>query len=90
MNNKNPKKFIDIIETHIEKIIFVPIQNQKNSYQPEKLKIMFKEKKFIAKADKDLKSAMNSISSNKPLFITGSLYLIGEVLRLFSNKKLDF
>ena len=90
MNNKNPKKFIDIIETHIEKIIFVPIQNQKNSYQPEKLKIMLKEKKFIAKADKDLKSAMNSISSNKPLFITGSLYLIGEVLRLFSNKKLDF
>ena len=51
---------------------------------------IFKEKKFNSSAKKDLKSALNSISSNKPLFITGSLYLMGEVLKLFSVKELDF
>ena len=90
MNNKNPREFIEIIEEHIEKIIFIPIQNQKNSYQPEELKIIFKEKKFNSSVKRDLKSALDSISSNKPLFITGSLYLMGEVLKLFSVKELDF
>ena len=90
MNNKNPREFIKIIEEHIEKIIFIPIKNQKNSYQPEELKIIFNEKKFNSSVKRDLKSALDSISSNNPLFITGSLYLMGEVLRLFSVKKLDF
>ncbi len=90
MNNKKPEKFLDIIESHIEKIIFVPIQNQKNSFQPEELKMIFQEKKFESLVKRDLKSALNSINSNKPLFITGSLYLMGEVLKLFSFKELDF
>ena len=90
MNNKNPREFIKIIEEHIEKIIFIPIKNQKNSYQPEELKIIFKEKKFNSSVKRDLKSALDSTSSNKPLFITGSLYLMGEVLKLFSVKELDF
>ena len=90
MNNKNPREFIEIIEEHIEKIIFIPIKNQKNSYQPEELKIIFKGKKFNSSVKRDLKSALHSISSNKPLFITGSLYLMGEVLKLFSVKELDF
>ena len=29
MMNKKPREFIEIIEEHIEKIIFIPIQNQK-------------------------------------------------------------
>ena len=90
MNNKNPGEFIEIIEEHIEKIIFIPIKNQKNSYQPEELKIIFKEKKFNSSVKRDLRSALDSISSNKPLFITGSLYLMGEVLKLFYVKELDF
>ncbi len=90
INNKNPREFIEIIEEHIEKIIFIPIQNQKNSYQPEELKIIFKKQKFNSIVKKDLKSALDTISSNKPLFITGSLYLMGEVLKLFSIKELDF
>ncbi len=90
MNNKNPRKFIEILEEHIEKIIFIPIQNQKNSYQPEELKIIFKEKKFNFTVKRDLKSALDSIRSNKPLFITGSLYLMGEVFKLFSVKEVDF
>jgi len=90
MNNKNPREFIEIIEEHIEKIIFIPIKNQKNSYQPEELKIIFKEKKFNSSVKRDLRSALDSISSNNPLFITGSLYLMGEVLKLFSVKELDF
>ena len=90
MNNKNPIEFIKTIESHIEKIFFVPIQNQKNSFQPEELQNIFKEKKFITTGNVDLKAALNSIPPNKPLFITGSLYLMGEVLKLFSIKKLDF
>ena len=90
MNNKNAKEFIGIIEEHIEKIIFVPIQNQKNSYHPIELQNMFEENKFSAETKKNLKSALNSINSKKPIFITGSLYLMGEVLKLFSAKKLDF
>ncbi len=90
LNNKNPTQFIEIIEEHIEKIIFIPITNQINSYRSEDLKIMFKEKKFDAIAKDNLKSALNSIPTNKPLFITGSLYLMGEIFKLFSVKKLDF
>ena len=90
MNNKNPREFVEIIEDHIEKILFIPIKNQKNSYKPEELKIIFKEKKFNCSVKRDLKSALNSINSNKPLFITGSLYLMGEVLKLFSINELDF
>jgi folylpolyglutamate synthase/dihydropteroate synthase len=90
MNNKNPREFIEIIEEHIEKIIFIPIQNQKNSYQPEELKIIFKEKKFDSSVKKNLRSAFDSINPKKPLFITGSLYLMGEVFKLFSVKELDF
>ena len=90
MNNKNPEEFIEIIEKHIEKIIFIPIRNQKNSYQPEELKNIFKEKKFYSIVKRDLKSALSSISSKKSLFITGSLYLMGDVLKLFSVKELDF
>ena len=90
MNNKNPREFIEIIEKHIEKIIFIPIQYQKNSYQPEDLKIIFKDKKFNSIVKRNLKSALDSVNSNKPLFITGSLYLMGEVLKIFSVKKLDF
>ncbi len=90
MNNKNPEEFIEIIEKHIEKIIFIPIRNQKNSYQPEELQNIFKEKKFYSIVKKDLKSALSSISSKKSLFITGSLYLMGDVLKLFSVKELDF
>ena len=90
MNNKNPREFIEIIDEHIENIIFIPIKNQKNSYQPEELKIIFKEKKFNSSVKRNLKCALSTISSNKPLFITGSLYLMGEVLKLFSVKELDF
>ena len=90
MNNKNPRKFIEIIEEHIERVIFIPIQKQKNSYLPEELQYIFKEKKIITIAKKNLNAALNSITSNKPVFITGSLYLMGEVLKLFSVKKINF
>ena len=89
MNNKSPKEFIDIIEEHIEKIIFVPIKNQKNSYSPKKLQSMFKEKEYVVLAKNNLNSALKFVTPNKPLFITGSLYLMGEVLKLFSVNKLD-
>jgi folylpolyglutamate synthase/dihydropteroate synthase len=79
-----------VFEERIEKIIFVPIQNQNNCYQPEELQFIFKEKNFITTKGKNLKDALNSISLNKPLFITGSLYLMVEVLKLFSVKKLNF
>ena len=51
---------------------------------------MFEENKFSVETKGNLKSALNSINSKKPIFITGSLYLMGEVLKLFSAKKLDF
>ena len=51
---------------------------------------LFKEEIFNSSVKRDLKSALNSISSNNPLFITGSLYLMGEVLKLHSVKELDF
>ena len=90
MNNKNPEGFIEIIKEHIEKIIFIPVQNQKNSYQPKDLKIIFKEKQINCSGKRDLKSALYSIGSDRPLFITGSLYLMGEALKLFSINELDF
>ena len=74
----------------MKKLFLFQYKNQNNSYQPEELKIFFKEKEFNSSVKRNLKCALDSISSNKPLFITGSLYLMGEVLKLFSVKELDF
>ncbi|MAJ14629.1 MAG: hypothetical protein CMN44_06655 [SAR116 cluster bacterium] len=90
INNKNPIKFLEIIENHIEKIIFVPIDNQKNSFDPQELYQLFKKKSFISKSENSLKNAIEKIPEKKPLFITGSLYLMGEFLKLNSQNKIIY
>tara|TARA_E500000178_G_scaffold234603_1_gene231091 strand:+ start:1046 stop:2296 length:1251 start_codon:yes stop_codon:yes gene_type:complete len=90
INNKNPIKFLEIIENHIEKIIFVPINNQKNSFDPQELHQLFKKKPFISKSENNLKNAIEKTSKKKPLFITGSLYLMGEFLKLNSENEIIY
>ena len=90
LKTKNPKKFISIFEKHIEKIIFIPISNQKNFYSPSLLSREFLNSKFQIEYDLNLQNAMLKIPPNKPLFVTGSLYLMGEFLKIYSEKNLDF
>jgi len=90
LKTKNPKKFISIFEKHIEKIIFIPISNQKNFYSPSLLSREFLNSKFQIEYDLNLQNAMLKIPPNKPLFVTGSLYLMGEFLKIYSEKNLNF
>ena len=54
-----------------------------------KSKATYKEllnKNYKVDYDYDLLNAISKIPRNKPLFITGSLYLMGEVLKINSRK----
>ncbi len=80
MKNKDPNKFINIIKNNIFELFLVPIENQKNSFNPRVL-----QKKLIASdlkitPFKNIEIALKAVPSNTPILITGSLYLIGEVL----------
>ena len=90
MNTKNPKKFVNIFERHIEKIVFIPISNQNNCYSPNLLCKEFLNKKYQVQYDLNLQKAMLKVPRNKPLFVTGSLYLMGEFLKIYSKNDLAF
>ena len=90
MNNKKPKDFVKILKNHIEKVIFIPIKNQKNFYSPKLIYNELFNQNFKVEYELGLLSAISKVPTKKPLFVTGSLYLMGEVLKLNSNEKLNF
>ena len=84
LKNKDVKKILLILKNIINYIVFVPLQNTNNSYSFSELKSIAKnlDLKFYFK--NSVKEALYSdlnISDSKVL-IFGSLYLVGEVLRL--------
>jgi dihydrofolate synthase/folylpolyglutamate synthase len=80
--NKNPKTFIKQFNGIFQKIITIPIENEPYSLSNKLLFKIAKENNYSAETSKNLKDALNKISSNKRKIICvfGSLYLCGEVL----------
>jgi dihydrofolate synthase / folylpolyglutamate synthase len=87
LKNKDVKKILSILKNIINYIVFVPLQNTKNSYSVSELKSIAKilDLKFYFK--NSVKEALYSdlIIPNSKVLIFGSLYLVGEVLRLDKN-----
>ena len=80
MNNKDVFGFIDTLKHKISNLYLVPIANQRNSYDPENLKQVLTNNKFKIRAFNCLEDAIQKVPKDKPLLITGSLYLMGEIM----------
>ena len=80
MKNKNANEFINILKKYIFKLFIVPIQNQSNCFNPKDLKEELKLNKLTIVTYNSLEEAINYTPNDKPVIITGSLYLMGEIL----------
>ncbi len=83
MKNKNLNEFINIFQKKIYKLYLVPIENQKNCFKPSEImkKLKGNNFKFELVSLNNLEEVANIASNNKPILVTGSLYLIGEILK---------
>ena len=84
LKNKDVRKILSILKAHINYIIFVPLENTKNSYPIKELKIIAKSKNIKNFYKNSLKGALDSelILPESKILIFGSLYLVGEVIKL--------
>ena len=85
MANKEHKKFIEIFKSRIHSIITLDIPNQINFIKKEKLSKIAKSCGIPSKTESSIKSALEKISKendNAIIFVTGSLYFVGEILNL--------
>ena len=87
LKNKDVKKILSILKNIINYIVFVPLQNTKNSYSVSELKSISKNLGLKFYFKNSVKEALYSdlVIPNSKVLIFGSLYLVGEVLRLEKN-----
>ncbi len=81
--NKRPKDFIKQFKGIFEKVITVPVNNEKEYIAPKKLSNIANEMGFNSEESENYKKAITKISSKnkKIICIFGSLYLCGNVLK---------
>ena len=86
LKNKDAKNILLILKDYIKHIILVPIDN-KNSYTLKELKIISDDLELSSYAKDSIKEALTSsvINSSSKVLVFGSLYLIGETLKLDNN-----
>ena len=80
MNNKDVINFIKKIEKQIDMVFLTPIENQINSFSATQLSKKLKRFKFKTMNFNTVEQAISRAPKDKPLLITGSLYLIGKIL----------
>ena len=82
MKNKEPDLFIKQFKGLFEKIITIPIANEKNCMSAKDLKSIGSKKYFNVEAAKNLDDAIKKISSRdkKLIVCLGSLYNVGNIL----------
>ncbi len=82
MRNKNVVGFIDLIKEFVKTIFVVPIQGQRSCFNEIELEQIIKTNfNLNVMPFKNIDTALKNVPSNEPLFITGSLYLTGELLK---------
>tara|TARA_B100000029_G_scaffold285123_1_gene278951 strand:- start:226 stop:1491 length:1266 start_codon:yes stop_codon:yes gene_type:complete len=84
--NRDPKKFIKCFRGMFKEIITLKIPNEPSSEKADRLKKIAKEVGFNAQIGKNTLEAIKYLSNNeeKLIVIFGSLYLVGNALRLNS------
>ena len=82
MKSKEPELFIKQFKGLFEKIITIPIENEKNCMFAENLKSIAQKNHFNVEAGKNLDDAIKKISSRdkKLIICLGSLYNVGNIL----------
>jgi dihydrofolate synthase/folylpolyglutamate synthase len=82
MKNKEPDLFIKQFKGIFEKIITMPIENEKNCMSAEDLKIIGKKNHFKIEKANNFNEAIKKISSSEKKLINciGSLYNVGNIL----------
>ena len=84
MKDKNHRDFIESFKKNAKSISLIDIPNQKGSISKEELKSKLNDitdKIYLRNSIEESIQSMNSYKNNICL-ITGSLYLVGEVLNL--------
>ena len=82
MKNKEPDSFIKQFKGLYEKIITMPIENEKNCMSAKNLKSIAQKSHFNVETAKNLDDAIKKISSRdkKLIICLGSLYNVGNIL----------
>ena len=85
MENKEHRKFVEILKDSIHSIITLDIPNQINFMKKEKLAEIARSCGVVAKTENSITSALKNIgkeNNDAIIFCTGSLYFAGEILNL--------
>ena len=84
MANKDHNEYISYFNNKIDSLTTVDIPNQENAIERNELKNKINLKGIKINSKPTIQEAISSISikDNEIILITGSLYLIGEVLNL--------
>ena len=84
MKNKDHKEYVNIFKNKLASLTIVDIPNQKNSINRYDLKKKIINFDLKVNTEKTVLDAISSLELNKGdlVVITGSLYLVGEVLKL--------
>jgi len=84
MKKKDHRGFIDCFKNKVKSITLIDIPNQEESISKEELKNKLDGNNKKINLCKNIKESIQSINKyqNKICLVSGSLYLIGEVLNL--------
>ena len=84
MSNKDHKNYLKYFKNKIDSLTTINIPNQKNSIDRHDLKKKLNWKKVKINSKSNIHNAINSIKikNDDIIIITGSLYLVGEILNL--------
>ena len=84
LKNKDVKNILYILKNNINYFIFVKLENKHNSYSIKELTSIAKSIDIKCYSNNSLKDVLESnlILPNSKILIFGSLYLVGEALKL--------
>ena len=85
LNNKKIEYFLNIIKRQIKEVLAIKIPNEKNAFESSHIKKICIYESINCKEVRNVRDALqNIISSKEKVFlITGSLYLVGKIRKVF-------
>lgn len=85
LNNRDAKAYLEILKNKIKAFYAIPIPGHDNCHEPEKLKLIAESLGIKAFANNNAAAAIKDIldegQAPSSIFICGSLYLAGEILK---------
>ena len=88
LNNRDIKDFVKILRNHIHKVFAISIPQVEASYSQDEIAFNLKGLGLTVHPALGLENALTLADKDRPLLITGSLYLAGHTLK-FNETKVD-